>query len=288
MKINNANKAITSLANPERRIPILVAAPAEESEGYIPIWDSNGEPMKVRRLQPSLVKDLSNPGRRRRIEEVYGRISEADWNRLRDSIDLIDRLNAGDGSPVVVSDREEVIDQLLQSLDPSGTQTWLLDNHDPKRGEIEIRPVSKEGVAGSPVIIQYSVHQSALENKTSANRLVGPMGFNIVESSKISVVRKTAAFALSEALTEGLSKIRFVVWWFESKRKLVPGVYCPDIVTALYALAMWANGTRGAWAICRRCNKDYLRSRVDKTYCTTKCQVAAAMQRHRKKKKSSG
>jgi hypothetical protein len=93
---------------------------------------------------------------------------------------------------------------------------------------------------------------------------------------------KTPTFALSEAFTAGLRKTRFVVWWSVVGKKLVPGLYCPDIVTALYALAMWSSGTAGGWAICQKCTKDYPRSRAKQLYCSHRCQVAAAMRRYRK------
>ena len=100
-------------------------------------------------------------------------------------------------------------------------------------------------------------------------------------SVEIRGVRKSAAFALSEAFTAGLSKTRFVVWWSDVGRKFVPGLYCPDIVTALYALAMWSSGTAGGWVICQRCTKDYPRRRAKQLYCSHKCQVAAGMKRYR-------
>lgn len=93
---------------------------------------------------------------------------------------------------------------------------------------------------------------------------------------------KQSAFAVSEALTEGLSKTRFVVWWTDVERNLVPGLYCPDIVTALYASAIWSSGTSGGWAICQKCGKDFARRRAQQFYCSHKCQVAAAMTRYRR------
>jgi hypothetical protein len=102
---------------------------------------------------------------------------------------------------------------------------------------------------------------------------------------EISAEVKTAVLALSGAFTEGLSKTRFVVWWSDIGKKFVPGLYCPDIVTALYALAMWSSGTAGGWAICQKCGKDYPRSRAKQRYCSHKCQVAAAMRRMRDKER---
>lgn len=104
------------------------------------------------------------------------------------------------------------------------------------------------------------------------------------EQERRFVVRgsvKGAGFLLLKAFTAGLSKTRFVVWWHKAAKKFVPGLYCPDIVTALYALAVWSSGTAGGWAICQKCGNDYPRRRAKQRYCSHKCQVAAAMQRYR-------
>ena len=76
-----------------------------------------------------------------------------------------------------------------------------------------------------------------------------------------------------------------MVWWSDAGKKLVPGLYCPDIVTALYALAMWSKGTAGGWAICQKCGEDFPRSRAKQLYCSHRCQVAAAMKRMRSNRK---
>jgi hypothetical protein len=85
-----------------------------------------------------------------------------------------------------------------------------------------------------------------------------------------------------------LSKARFVVWWSDVGKKLVPGLYCPDIVTALYALAMWSSGTAGGWAICQKCGVYTCAAELSSVTAPQKCQVAAAMQRYREISKDSG
>ena len=100
-------------------------------------------------------------------------------------------------------------------------------------------------------------------------------------STEINVVGKSAAYALSEAFTEGLSKTRFVVWWTEVGKKLAPGLYCPDILTALYASVLSTLGTPGGLGVCQRCGEHFIRSRAKQLYHDHKCQVAAAMKRHR-------
>jgi hypothetical protein len=99
-----------------------------------------------------------------------------------------------------------------------------------------------------------------------------------VEINGISV---SPILALMEAITARLSLTRFVIWWSDVDGELVPGLYCPDRLTAYYAFAIRSIGAVGGWAICQRCGKNYLRRRTQQLYCTHKCQVAAAMKRFR-------
>jgi hypothetical protein len=113
---------------------------------------------------------------------------------------------------------------------------------------------------------------------------VGSNGETILQwSGTINGEWKT--FALSEAFTVGISKTRFVVWWHKAAERFVPGLFCPDIATALYALAMWSTGTAGGWAICQKCRKDFARKRTKQLYSSPQCQTAAAMSRMRVKRK---
>ena len=81
----------------------------------------------------------------------------------------------------------------------------------------------------------------------------------------------------------GIYKALFVIWWAEHEKKFAPGLYCPDMPTALYALALSAIGEAGAVGVCRHCGKPFIRSRGKQSYCNHKCQVAAGMVRYRKR-----
>lgn len=265
MRSNNANKAITHLAMPERQIPVLIDSTPEKSEGFVPsgLW-SDKPVTSVRRLLPEFVQGVPSPQRRREIEKEHGTISATEWDRLRELLDLKDRLNAGDWSPVITSNAEKVIEDLTTRLDQLSPSGWFLSEDKSSPGKRTLRSAS----GGRQASIEYSPSE--------------PDARAAEWSGEIRAVSKTAAFALSEAFTTGLTKARFVVWWSGVGKKLAPGLYCPDIVTALYALAIWSSGTAGGWAICQRCNKDYPRSRAKQRYCSHKCQVAAAMKRYRK------
>lgn len=296
MRSNNDNKAITNLALPEQRIPVLIASGPEKAEGFVPsiVW-SDKPVTSIRTLQPSFVEGLKKPGKRGEIEKEHGTITAIEWNRLHELLDLKDRLNAGDWSPVVNLNAKELdpLPALLDRLSPRG---WIIEDDKTDTGKRTYRSASDDVRASFSVEIgrKKPLSTSGIAG-ASGRKAVPPVVSDLGRSGKveewkgeISAEVKTAILALSEAFTAGLSKTRFVVWWSEVGKKFVPGLYCPDIVTALYALVMWSSGTAGGWAICQnpRCKKkDYLRSRVKQRYCTHKCQVAAAMQRFRDKAK---
>ena len=295
MGSHNHNKAITHLAMPERRIPVLIDSSPEKAEGLVPSAVQSGKPATaVRRLDPSVVRNLGNPKQRREIEREHGVINEADWSRLREFFSLLDRLNAGDLSPVITSNAEETLKELPALLDRLSPGGWLPEEEATRTGKLSFRPASDgrrnrarvtidiATVSCTPLVGAPSVHQSSPRRvDTAAEDGDGTAAW----STTIRGACKTVAFAVSEALTEGLSKARFVVWWTDVAKKLVPGLYCPDIVTALYASAIWSYGTSGGWAICQKCDKDFARRRAKQFYCSNRCQAAAAMRRYRSNRK---
>jgi hypothetical protein len=298
MRTHNRNLTITHLAMPERQIPVLIDAGPKEAEGFVPsITWSDKRQTGVRRLLPSFVDGLRNPSRHREIEQGYGAISKAEWNRLSELFKLIDRINAGDWSPIVTTDAEEVLSGLPAILNELSPEGWFMES-EPDTGEIRFKSVSGNVRSSfSYKIEQVPEHPSIpADVSTKPERRTASPNFSASKrdgqtvmqwSGEISGECKTAAFALSEAFTAGLSKTRFVVWWSELSKKFVPGLYCPDIVTALYALAMWSSGTAGGWAICQKCSKDFARKRAKQLYCSARCQTAAGMNRLRQKQKAT-
>jgi hypothetical protein len=236
------------------------------------------------------VKDLESPRRRKEIEKEHGAIGAGEWNRLRELLAFIDRLNAGDWSPIVTTNVEEGsydnLAQAIQALNPGG---WLVDENesdakilayksasgDGKRLKIKIGELSEFSLI--PVEDTQPSSEPVVRPKAVSRHKVGGADSGITVSAEVT----TAAFALAEAFTAGLSKTRFVVWWTDVGRKLVPGLYCSDILTALYASVLSTVGTPGGLAVCQRCGEHFIRSRAKQLYCNHKCQVAAAMKRHR-------
>ena len=286
MRSNNTHKAITHLAMPQRQIPVLIDSTLEESEGLAPSCASDNPVIIVRRLLPSFVKGLASPQRRREIEKEHGTISATKWKELRELLDLKDRLNASDQAPIITSNAHEELNGLVPVLDRLGPEGWSIEREQSGGYKLVSGHKSVEIKFGKPRFQFPSVNwRAGREAASKEDSGLERDGIAPEWSGVITATSKTPAFALAEAFTAGLSNARFVVWWSDVGKKLVPGVYCPDIVTALYALAMWSGGTEGGWAICQRCHKDYARSRAKQRYCSHKCRVAAGMKRYRERLK---
>lgn len=90
-------------------------------------------------------------------------------------------------------------------------------------------------------------------------------------------------FAITAKFTAGLSKAKFVVWQHKLTKRFIPGLYCPDIMTAIYASVLYGLGSPGGLGVCQKCGNPFIRSRrgPKQHYCDHKCQVAAGMKRYR-------
>jgi hypothetical protein len=223
MTIDNHNEAITNLAMPERRMPVLVAASSNSADGFV-----GGEPWSVRHVSQGTLAALSDPEQRKKVEQQYGRIDEDSRVRLLELIALGERLQAERWEPIIKSTH--------QSCQTDGPTRVEIDGH----ALIETR-------------VEITGHVSM----------------------------KSPVFALSEAFTNGLKKSRFVVWWAELPKKFAPGIYCEDISTALFALALSAIGQPGGIGVCQRCGDAFLRTRSKQRYCSNRCRIIAGMRRYR-------
>jgi len=198
--------------------PHFLLSPGK-AEGFVPSIGWGDAPLTgVRRVQPKSVMDaLRNPERRQQFQKEHG----AGWSAMLELLALVERVNAGDFSPVI------------------------------KASKSDVKAKQREG------------------NTLSA-------------TFEFTVTGKSLPFAISEAFTKGLIKAKFVVWWSMIAKKFVPGLYCPDTMTALYASVLSALGTPGGLGVCQKCRTPFIRSRSKQLYCEHKCQVAAGMKRYRR------
>jgi hypothetical protein len=274
------------LAMPTRRIPVLVDSTPENSEGFVTsgFWNIKAKPT-VRRLSLSFVKNLKNPERRKEIEREYGAIAEDEWRRLSALVNLIDRLKAGDWSPIIRSNTKKG----LVYMRPSDVQMY----HE-RPIDIPLQPDSDFG-QGAKLNMSFSAPTSSpvegvepfvstWSSRPEPAETTDQYAAYWVEEERSSIM--TAAYVLAAALTDGTRSTQSVTWWFRKGQTLLPGYYCPDILSALYELEKWNTGTPGRWGICPKCENEFKRRNADQVYCTEKCQRAAANQRCRDKRKA--
>jgi hypothetical protein len=300
---------------PERKIPVLIDSSPEKAEGYVPLEASNGEPTtKVRRLNASNFKNLNkNSKLREEIEQEYGTIDTAEWMRLCKLMKLQDRLKRGDWSPEYSSDFMEKVgpfSRLVADIfgsksatayqDKSGLGFQIASDDGKESLTLSVDEVPNTGADEESygLILEetYKGQFGPVTSRTPITQFREPVEFRfelrpnvktkLIAHLPLNEDLEKAEFALSKAFTAGMSKVRYVVWWSELVKKLIPGLYCPDIMTALYALAMWSSGTDGGLAVCWKCNEPYSRRRDEQNYCTENCRAAAAMQRRRARLKS--
>jgi TDG/mug DNA glycosylase family protein len=90
---------------------------------------------------------------------------------------------------------------------------------------------------------------------------------------------------LGQSLNFGVKDVTFAIWWSDKEKRFAPGLFCPDAITALHALALTWIGKRGGIAACARCGTTFIKSRKKQTHCGALCENAAARARSREKSK---
>ncbi len=104
---------------------------------------------------------------------------------------------------------------------------------------------------------------------------------------KQRILRQQPGVELARVLAEGLRGVQLVLWWKEEGRDLValPGLRCPDVLSALYTLALVRILGGTGFGTCVMCGKAFVRQRGErKKTCSDKCRYALFQLRRRTKK----
>lgn len=90
-----------------------------------------------------------------------------------------------------------------------------------------------------------------------------------------------ARWHYAEAMSHAVKNARWVVWWpFSGEHEPSPGVYCPDMSTAV-AMALFLDSLR----ICPRCGSPFVRQQDNIAYCKPACGAAHRTARSRERAK---
>ena len=88
---------------------------------------------------------------------------------------------------------------------------------------------------------------------------------------------------LAAQLNQRMAKARFVMWWVDKEKKFAPGIYCPDLSTALAASLVSHIAAPKAVAICERCENRFIRTKSVQRFCSLRCGNADRKARQRAK-----
>lgn len=108
-------------------------------------------------------------------------------------------------------------------------------------------------------------------------------------STKADLVRKLKRplTLIASEITERLEKAQFVVWWRAETRQFAPGLYCPDLPTALAALLVSRIISPLNWATCARqgCDIQFIRIRRGQKFHDPRCGNAQRQIRARERER---
>lgn len=97
-----------------------------------------------------------------------------------------------------------------------------------------------------------------------------------------TILLKSPQQHLAREMSKVSQRVRLVLW-YTPQRQLLPGLYCPDALSALYALAVTRIATGHSFGACLACGKPLIRWRTTKKTCSNKCKQKLYRQKHGRK-----
>lgn len=245
-------------------LPILVRCKAIDRDGHIVLKGRRSVPVSVVPLKE--LESLWNPDQRKKFESSYGHIPQLaearllTLNRLLQAIRTRDPGNLGHLSTYakLAGAEERTTDVIRCARDLGVSEDWcrrMAEETEKRTGYPPFGPLG-------PATEQY--YESRVWE-----RLCRPLP------------------ELSRKLNRRLQSVRLVIWWVMQSQIPAPGLFCPDIETALFALTFSRIASPQGWSVCLRCSASFMRTRRDQKYCSLRCGGATRKARERKRKRAS-
>lgn len=125
-----------------------------------------------------------------------------------------------------------------------------------------------------------AVRDAAIHYARNSKEAIG-----IPEFGMAQMFTRNPAKEFSIAMNFGMQNSVMVVWWHFKEKRFASGIYCHDLKSALYVLAMFNLGQKGGIRICRSCGDTYIKTNLTKTWCSPRCRSKINMQNKRKRDK---
>jgi len=153
-----------------------------------------------------------------------------------------------------------------------GEQTWKAVKPDDRRRLLGIIALLRALKEEDPLAVEQACSQLA----DTDNPLV-----QAVVRAASQRFRSYPYDELSHALSEELTGVRLVLWRTPSY-ELLPALYCPDVVSALYIRALLETAGGVGLSVCPACGQPFVRRRPDQFYCSMKHRETFRRRRWRK------
>jgi hypothetical protein len=89
---------------------------------------------------------------------------------------------------------------------------------------------------------------------------------------------------LKRRISKHLKGARLVLW--QKGEQLLPAIYCPHMLCALYVRTLFSAIGARRLAICPRCGEPFAQERPNQEYCSIRCREAHRVARFRERQKS--
>lgn len=239
-------------------IPILVPTPSGKSTGMLFL---DGEAVYVCEVPEDALDVFTDDDRRRKFERLFGKASESRYAGVKAALLLIQAIEDRDPRRV----REYASWQAVAEYKAEQEMADRL-----------VRSFKTEGAHELSVIARTVREQSEMTVSEERHKLL------------TRVSGPNPLVAVSELLMQLNRWIRgahFVLYFDRAQEKTLPGLFCPDVGTALAALVFDRIPSSRGVGVCKRCGKPFLRTKPGQRYHSLQCGNADRKARERTRRR---
>lgn len=277
-RIHNHNESITQASLAGAFVPAVIPCSPKKCDGrtLLPVaqevWDKTGGDIPfqdVRVIPKTCLAMFIDPKQRAHFQREYGPVGEGERKRLLYLIALAQAVREHKGAPEQAA---AAFDKAIRKL--LGITPEMAARYD----ELWGGPDENSNWLTTPA---KSTPAMTDEEGEKGYALEEQRDFWREHEQIFLLSAKFPALELMKMLNHEIRSARLVMWWSIRDKKIMPGVYCRDLATALFALALVYSDKPTGLAACLRCGTMFSKHKGGHNYCSHSCQTAAAQMRYR-------
>jgi hypothetical protein len=239
-------------------LPILISAPQVKSTAMLFL---DGKPAYGLQLPDDALAIFADGGRRQKFERQFGTVSDSHQAGISAALLLVQAIENRD------------VQQLRNYA------SWQAVAEVKAEQELAERIVRRFGAAGARHLAVIPETLRARQEKTLTEER---------DKLRNRVAKQSPMVGVAELLLQlnrWTSGARFVVYFDRTRKKALPGLFCPDVGTGLAALTFDRIPSSQGLGVCVRCGKAFLRTRPAQHYHSLRCGNAGRKARERARKR---